>query len=167
MTPSQSYPENSDNESICSVCGCRFIPTLKRWKTRCPDCVRKYKREWFREKYRLGLVKQWRPTLERQREWIREYTARPEVRKQKAANMAKYRATPEYKQRFFARAQVKNAIKSGLLIKHPCEVCGDVAQAHHDNYDKPLDVRWLCLDHHREFHKKLKNETRIQQFRER
>jgi hypothetical protein len=45
-------------------------------------------------------------------------------------------------------------IKRGLLIKYPCEVCGDVnVEAHHDDYTKTYDVRWLCFKHHRLHHK--------------
>jgi ribosomal protein S27AE len=41
------------------------------------------------------------------------------------------------------------------LIKQPCEVCGNLkAQAHHDDYSKPLQVRWLCQKHHTEHHQK-------------
>lgn len=47
-----------------------------------------------------------------------------------------------------------NAIRTGRLIRKPCEVCGAAkAQAHHDDYSKPLDVRWLCTTHHAEWHK--------------
>lgn len=47
-----------------------------------------------------------------------------------------------------------NAIRDGKLIPSPCEVCGAVkAQAHHDDYSKPLDVRWLCTTHHAEWHR--------------
>jgi hypothetical protein len=36
----------------------------------------------------------------------------------------------------------------------PCEVCKETnVDAHHDDYNKPLDVRWLCKKHHREHHK--------------
>lgn len=45
-----------------------------------------------------------------------------------------------------------NAIRDGRLIPQPCEKCGAKAQAHHDDYTKPLDVRWLCFTHHREAH---------------
>jgi len=47
------------------------------------------------------------------------------------------------------------AIKSGELTRGPCEVCGtdDAVQAHHDDYDKPLDVRWFCHPHHAEYHR--------------
>lgn len=50
-----------------------------------------------------------------------------------------------------AHNMVTRAKKSGKLARQPCEVCGDPkSQAHHDDYSKPLDVRWLCFKHHRE-----------------
>jgi hypothetical protein len=57
---------------------------------------------------------------------------------------------------------VETAIKQGVLSPAPCEVCGKIGemrdgrrnvQAHHDDYNKPLDVRWLCQKHHHEWHK--------------
>jgi hypothetical protein len=48
---------------------------------------------------------------------------------------------------------VNNAIRDGRLTRQPCEVCQKPnAQAHHDDYWKPLAVRWLCFRHHRELH---------------
>lgn len=47
-----------------------------------------------------------------------------------------------------------NAIRDRVLKKLPCEVCGKTdVNAHHDDYDKPLTVRWLCPEHHAEWHK--------------
>lgn len=52
-----------------------------------------------------------------------------------------------------ASVQVYKAIKRGDLVRQPCEVCGfPQAQAHHDDYSKPLDVRWLCPKHHNMHH---------------
>lgn len=35
----------------------------------------------------------------------------------------------------------------------PCEVCGNVkSEAHHDDYSKPYDVRFLCREHHILYH---------------
>ncbi len=48
--------------------------------------------------------------------------------------------------------KVAYAIKSGKLVRQPCEKCGRKAQAHHEDYSKPLDVMWLCFTHHREQH---------------
>jgi hypothetical protein len=40
--------------------------------------------------------------------------------------------------------------------RQPCEVCGSLTtEAHHDDYSKPLDIRWLCRIHHREHHLRL------------
>lgn len=47
-----------------------------------------------------------------------------------------------------ARRAVKNAVKKGSLIPQPCEVCGEPAEAHHEDYKKRLEVRWLCKIHH-------------------
>ena len=48
---------------------------------------------------------------------------------------------------------VSSAIQLGKMKKQPCEVCGEArSQAHHDDYSKPLEVRWLCPKHHGEHH---------------
>ena len=48
-----------------------------------------------------------------------------------------------------------NAIRKGVLKKAPCEICGDIkSNAHHCDYMHPLDVMWLCDDHHKEWHSK-------------
>ena len=59
-----------------------------------------------------------------------------------------------------ARVLVQRALRDGRLIKTPCEVCGEKVKrvyGHHDDYRKPLSVRWLCGKHHRREH--LKNPT--------
>lgn len=56
-----------------------------------------------------------------------------------------------------AHKRVAYAIKVGKLIKQPCEGCGSTeVQAHHDDYWKPLDVRWLCDPCHRKHHQEMK-----------
>jgi hypothetical protein len=48
-----------------------------------------------------------------------------------------------------ARAAVARAIRAGRLARRPCEVCGcERSEAHHEDYSRPLDVRWLCRVHH-------------------
>ncbi len=51
-----------------------------------------------------------------------------------------------------ARNAVSNAIRDGKLERGPCEVvgCNNKAQAHHDDYSQPFQIRWLCFKHHRE-----------------
>ena len=50
-----------------------------------------------------------------------------------------------------ARLTAYHALVVGPLAKRPCEVCHtdtDV-EMHHDDYTDPLQVRWLCTQHHR------------------
>jgi hypothetical protein len=60
---------------------------------------------------------------------------------------------------------VTQAIQKGILIPKPCEICGfsgilpdgrNAVHGHHDDYNKPLEVRWLCKKHHHEWHAKNK-----------
>lgn len=56
--------------------------------------------------------------------------------------------------KYSAHLAVRRALVSGVLGKQPCEVCGQAAvDAHHDRYDEPLDVRWLCRRHHVRLHR--------------
>jgi hypothetical protein len=51
------------------------------------------------------------------------------------------------------RAKTRYAISKGFLVKKVCEVCGgEKVQAHHADYSKPYDVKWLCQKHHSELH---------------
>lgn len=51
-----------------------------------------------------------------------------------------------------ANTAVNNAIRDGRLNRQPCWVCGNKAVAHHADYDRPLDVVWLCQSHHKQAH---------------
>lgn len=56
-----------------------------------------------------------------------------------------------------AHSAVRGALRKGLLKRGSCEVCGSFrVDGHHDDYGKPLEVRWLCRKHHRAFHASLK-----------
>ena len=49
-----------------------------------------------------------------------------------------------------------------VLQKEPCEVCGNpIAEAHHDDYSKPWEVRWLCKKHHEEVESGYKSRVYI------
>ncbi|MGI8926781.1 MAG: hypothetical protein ACR2HN_09080 [Tepidiformaceae bacterium] len=53
-----------------------------------------------------------------------------------------------------ARHRVHDAVGRGLLVREACQVCGlSGTEGHHDDYSKPLDVRWLCQIHHKAVHR--------------
>lgn len=55
-----------------------------------------------------------------------------------------------------AHIAVGNAVRDGKLIRPDnCEKCNSVSalEAHHCDYNKPLDVMWLCDPCHKKWHK--------------
>ena len=65
----------------------------------------------------------------------------------------------EDRRRQHAHAEVRKAIKLGTLRKKSCVRCqSEKSLAHHEDYDKPLDVMWLCQPCHKQRHKELKEE---------
>ena len=61
-----------------------------------------------------------------------------------------------YPNRSMARTAVGNAVRDGRLHKpSQCETCQQEAElhGHHCDYNKPLDVMWLCDPCHKAWHK--------------
>jgi hypothetical protein len=89
----------------------------------------------------------------------REKTARRDaakVREQDRRKAARRRreGTPEQRLKIKARAEVRKALARGDLVRQACEWegCEEIGHAHHDDYTKPLEVRWICRTHHDELH---------------
>ena len=61
-----------------------------------------------------------------------------------------------------AHQDVSYAIQKGKLVRQPCEQCGvtEHVVAHHEDYNKPLDVVWLCKHHHKERHLEIDRENK-------
>jgi hypothetical protein len=99
---------------------------------------------------------------EEKRLWAASPNGRATLSRYRAAHMeAARRSNSDWgkRNRDKTRAQcaAKRAVKKGLLIRKPCETCGNPrGEAHHDDYRKPLEVRWLCRVHHTEHHRLLR-----------
>lgn len=60
---------------------------------------------------------------------------------------------PEQRFKMNSRCYANTYQRRGKLNPEPCEACGDPnSQKHHDDYSKPLQVRWLCRPCHLELH---------------
>lgn len=86
---------------------------------------------------------------------IKEYEQRrfkdPERKKKIKEYASRRRSKHPQKER--ARRLVAQAIRKGELNRQPCERCGDQkSQAHHSDYRKPFQIKWLCFVHHRQEH---------------
>lgn len=82
-----------------------------------------------------------------------------EYHKTEKGKSVRFLATRNYRNanpaRYKANTAVSNAVRDGRLIRpNHCDKCGTSCKpsGHHDDYSKPLNVRWLCLSCHKEFH---------------
>jgi len=58
----------------------------------------------------------------------------------------------EQRFRMNARCYVNTYIRRGVIERQPCERgCDQPAAPHHDDYRKPLEIRWLCRAHRAEW----------------
>lgn len=77
----------------------------------------------------------------------------------KAKKIAQENYRKNYPMKYAAHVITRNAIRDGKLkTENFCSVCSssEKVEAHHDDYTKPLDVRWLCEKCHKEWHRKNK-----------
>lgn len=90
----------------------------------------------------------------------KEYCNRPETRVKLRAKRRRARDNNPLKES--ARRRVYKAIKFKKLQKEPCVVCREIkVHAHHENYNKPLEVTWLCNAHHKQLHFSEKEYKRL------
>lgn len=110
------------------------------------ECQSKWRSE-NKDKIKADRAKYYQENKDRENTTNNEYWKDPD-------NKARRNENPAYRLRVFAKNQVNSSIRSGKLTRDPCEVCGDPkSEGHHDDYSKPLDVRWLCHTHHVEHHR--------------
>lgn len=92
--------------------------------------------------------------IEDVRAYDRERSKHPARIAASAEHSKRWRA--EDRRRARAHSAVARAIRSGEIEKSPCCVCGsEKSMAHHESYDRPLDVVWYCQPHHSARHKQM------------
>ena len=79
--------------------------------------------------------------------FLHEPTAQQPIRKLPTKRVSERHTKPDH---YAAHRIVMAARNSGFLKPEPCEICGEFlgVHAHHEDYSKPLEVRWLCVSHH-------------------
>lgn len=138
-----------DNGKTCCVCG-----------------ITKPLTEYFRASNFRGLMGACKVC-----HTARNQRANEKYKEKRKAQRRRYNETPErraaayentkkmyslHREHQLARMKVYHAVKTGKLQKKPCQRCSEIkVQAHHDDYDKPLEVLWLCIPHHKKLHKEM------------
>ena len=142
-----------------------FFPRKERpgqYSAWCRDCLKGNNR-----RYRNSEKGQKRNSEYRKSQKRRESLSRYNVSEKRKAVQQRYYATgrpaeynqkrkvtdPIYHKRKVAQMAAERARDSGKLIPKPCEMsadgnCHGRIEMHHDDYDSPLDVHWLCARHH-------------------
>lgn len=141
---------------VCTKCGAEKDDSEFYARQRaCKECVKAQVR-----KNRADNIERYRE-FDRQRANLpHRVQARKDYAETEQGKEAFVRANAAYRKRYpmkyAAHKIVGNALRDAKLFKaEGCEICGGVKklEAHHDDYTKPLDVRWLCEDHHKEWHR--------------
>jgi len=96
--------------------------------------------------------------LARQEEYKREYLQTDQGKQVKINSFNRMKTL--YPDKYKARYTLRNAVRLGRIQKGVCEICGSQdVESHHDDYSKPLEVRWFCHKHHCEIEGRLINKT--------
>lgn len=155
---------NIPREVACIICEVKFMTTHSQGKYCSQGCRQKgWRKSWNEYGDRNRKARR-----ENGRQWYRKN------RKKKIAQTKAYHKTPrgklatkisdarqnsKFPEKRLARTLVGMAQRKKLIIKQPCEICGILkVEAHHDDYSKPLDVKWFCNKHHKEYEKKAVKE---------
>ena len=148
-------------EKKCFKCG-EIKPLMEFYKhsrmadghlNKCKECNKKDTKKNYvkRRDYYLAYDKKRNSDISRliaRRRYLQEH---PEIKKKSIENY-----NERYPQKYAAHIIAGNAINRNKIKRSPCEKCGRIdVEAHHDDYSKPLDVRWLCRKHHYEEHGKV------------
>ncbi len=155
----KTLPRQTSGHRQCPKCGGEpyMAPSmLRRHDYQCYECLKAQCRQWRQTSKGKAYTRDYN------REWARQnqdkIKARPSYQTKTAWTQAYRAANPE---KYKARTAVGNALQSGKLVREPCVICGTTqrVQAHHDDYSKPLEVRWMCAPCHNTYHRLTDNST--------
>lgn len=146
----------------CSKCDRRklnsqFVTARNRIFFVCKACTVKRQSQWAHKNPSSVAASHARSNMKRtayKRIWARAHG------KSMQSSRAKWLANNPEKRK--AHNTLNNALRDGKIKRKPCEFpgCKVKSTAHHDDYSKPLKVRWLCWPHHKLQHRKYKHTTR-------
>ena len=151
---------NSIGAKPCTKCG--EVKTLENYglkvsnkkdrRAECNECRKKYRvqnRQQISVKTNAWRKAHWEQYLEKSR--LRRRSKTKEQRHDEYMRSVEKHG----RKKLNARRSVAYHVGKGNLKRLPCQVCGSQrSQAHHEDYDRRLDVIWLCAQCHADRHRK-------------
>lgn len=149
----------------CKTCGLakdisnyyKAIRTIDGLRGSCIDCEKVKMRQRYlanKDSYKKAAEKYRRS--EKGKRVHKEANSRFRRTEKGKLSVTKSRNTfrSRFPEKHAAHITLNNAVAAGKIQKLPCSVCGSNSkvEAHHHDYSKPLDVDWLCQEHHKEKH---------------
>lgn len=128
---------------------------------KCIECTkadvnrnRKEKADYYQEYDRMRFYRDYGKRCKAASAWS--------LKNKEAAQRVKAKYAAQNPQKRKAQSAVSNAIRSGLIKRRPCVRCGSAKRVHghHEDYDKPLDIVWLCSKCHGLRHAEINEERR-------
>jgi len=151
VLPAQEYNMIRSKECFkCKTIKClsefyKHAKMLDGHLNKCKECTK------------LDVNKHRAENIERIREYDKRRSKLPERKEHNRVVNKAWRSEDIRRQR--AHNKVRAAMCNGTLTRGLCCRCGsEKSVAHHEDYDKPLDVMWLCQPCHKQRHKELKEE---------
>lgn len=153
-------------EKVCRSCGrtrrsSEFYAhpyTADRLQADCKECHREKVRA-----NRAAKADQYRAYEQSRAHLPHRIAARAEYAKTDAGKSAGNRAKRKWSQanavRRAAQVILGNAVRDGKVVPWPaCAMpeCNKRPVGHHPDYDRPLEVVWLCQEHHKQAHSLVK-----------
>lgn len=151
-------------ENKCNICGVTGDEAefYKGLTSRCKECHKKKVRENRRanaeyyKKYDAERFQKDPKVRARHRRYQKTEAGKASM------NRARKKWLEENPMRRAASTMVNNAVRDGKLLKpDKCSECGASGRidGHHEDYNKPLDVKWLCRSCHVKAHDQFKTKT--------
>lgn len=144
----------------CGQCRrCKKREADRRWRANLSperraemlERAREYKAEWYR---RLTPEQRREKEARRDPERVRQRD-RERYKRHKAKYLARNKARDAKKK--YATATINARLQRGTIVKpDACSDCGATGvklTGHHEDYDKPLEVEWLCYSCHGKRHR--------------
>lgn len=103
-------------------------------------------------KYNREFLKVWK---EKNPEWEKEWNKKNRDPKRWTKYQIEYQRKPKNWNKYLARQNTYYHVRVGNLQKELCEIgtnCKGKVEAHHDDYNKRLDIKWFCKKHHEQYH---------------